>query len=89
MEIVINIPKDLYDQIKWREEEIRKHKKYVICKAILDGTVIPKEHGRLIDAEKLMDALRANVAVSELCGIEKAEDDLDEAPTVIEADKEE
>lgn len=102
MQIVINIPKDLYDQLKWREEEIRKHKKYVVYKAILDGTVLPKGHGRFIDADLLAkqyhlddatkygnkDADQQSHSYDTMMMYEIA-DMIDDAPTVVEADGEE
>lgn len=93
MQIVIDIPKDLYDQLKWREEEIRKHKKYVVCKAILDGTILPKGHGRLIDADNLMVEMEkreeryGDEAMWDSATVKTALDMF--APTVVEAEKEE
>lgn len=63
----------------------------VVC-AIMNGTQLPKGHGRLIDADKLhMDYCNDN------CGERKCIDAMDRcvfidavlnAPTIIEADKE-
>lgn len=101
MQIVIDIPKDLYDQFKWREEEIRKHKKYVVYKAILDGAVLPKGCGRLIDADLLSgqygldnatkygnkDADQQRNSYDTMMMYEIA-DMIDDAPTVVAADVE-
>lgn len=57
----------------------------VVC-AIMNGTPLPKGHGRLIDADKLniYDVSPADGFV--VMGV--TEEDIDLAPTIIEADKE-
>ena len=59
------------------------------------GTPLPKGHGRLIDADKLIKQLEAsaniewNIQVGSSKGLEDAIDIIiDDAPTIIEADKE-
>ena len=47
MQIVIDIPEDFYKEIKMYGAMS------VIHKAVLDGIVLPKGHGRLIDADAL------------------------------------
>ena len=90
MQIVIEISKDRYDEIMamdWKncrrffDEEIR---------AIHDGKVLPKLHGRLIDADDL-DLKRIDVILSG--EVKDTVDALSKmgmliiiAPTVIEAD---
>ena len=46
MQIVIDIPKDDYEYLK-------NHNKHGLYSSILNGTILPQGHGRLIDAEKL------------------------------------
>lgn len=86
MQIVINIPKEIYETLNGIPME--NISLLDLLDAVRAGVVLPKGHGRLIDADKLLDALRSNVAVVEYSGIEKAEDDLEESPTVLDADKE-
>ena len=89
MKIVIDIPDDVYNSIKSTEEIIN-----YIAKdgggsmalhgslAIINGIILPKGHGRLIDA----DALDKDCESSEYH--EAITSWLDLAPTIIKADKE-
>lgn len=45
-----------------------------------NGTLLPKGHGRLIDADDVYNALRPYVSFSDLYDV------LDEIPTIIETD---
>ncbi len=87
MEIVINIPKEKYDMVR--------NKTYcgiydaVIYKAIANGTVLPKGHGKLFDVNDILDriGLEDNDAnreenVGEIITLE----DFDYIPTIIPAD---
>lgn len=56
-------------------------------KAVYNGTPLPKGHGRLIDADKLQSRTRL-YAPRESEGLLMRYADLQEAPTIIEADKE-
>lgn len=78
MKIVIDIPEDAYNYIKANGARIPYYK---LTNAIKKGTPLPKEHGRLIDA----DALNFNANYNEPL-IHKQ--DIDNAPTIIEADTE-
>ena len=51
MQIVIDIPEYMYKEL------IEKENHSTIDSVIMDGTPLPKGHGRLIDAGKLMDRL--------------------------------
>lgn len=82
MQIIINIP----DVIKEMADEGDKkliHMMWmlILIDAIKNGVVLPKGHGRLIDA----DALNFNADYNDPL-ISKL--DFDNAPTIIEADKE-
>lgn len=71
MQIVIDIPKETYGFLK----------KYgtdggVVEKAVLNGTVLPKGHGRLIDGDELESRMKIGYCI------------VRDAPTIIEADKE-
>ena len=58
----------------------------VVC-AIMNGTLLPKHHGRLIDADYLREDFKASKKISfaERMDISCI---VDHAPTIIEADKE-
>lgn len=78
-QILINIPDFLYKQI------LKKHvSKATIARAFQNGAILPKGHGRLIDADELDVAL----LMGELYGNKTAIEVIQEAPTIIEADKE-
>lgn len=93
MQIVIDIDEDLYDHIKNSYilcSGMRTGKSFiaVIFNAIANGTSLPKGHGRLIDADKLHHCeCKGNFSECDTC----LDDDLcnlvNEAPTIIEADK--
>jgi hypothetical protein len=58
MQIVINIPEDLYEWIERRDGALETE--YVcdeLMKAVDNGALLPNGHGRLIDADALIDTL--------------------------------
>lgn len=86
MEIVIKMSDEDYEYLK-------THNKHGLYSSILNGTVLPKGHGRLVDAE----AFQKSYCESN-CGNRKCVDAMDEcifigdlqlAPTIIEADRSE
>ena len=93
MQIVVNIPEELYSEIKHYGNIS------VIHKAVLDGTPLPKGHGRLIDADYLKDVILLHsyhgnnkniVPYSDRKGYRLRQREIDEgivnAPTILEAD---
>ena len=102
MQIVIDIPEDIYEH--WRTmksiiSEYHNYKEYMskVHAAIADGTPLPKGHGRLIDADKLHFDLQADEEIP-LCAhllrvkerhILWAKERINGQPTIIKADKEE
>lgn len=91
MKIVIDIDVESYEHIKaYKNEKVLPIGWY----AIINGTPLPKGHGRLIDADELktlsyevfIDTDNPNRAdgLSACNGL--VEDDIDLAPTIIEAD---
>ena len=85
IELVINIPDDVYEIIK-NGTDIEIHfGEHIVVKdewsseIIRNGTPLPKGHGRLIDADVLADGFEDNY---EFCEVVNA------TPTIIEADKE-
>lgn len=92
MQIVIDIPEEEYEEIIY-SEDCGLHR---LTRAIAKGTVLPKGHGRLIDADELKslsyevlvedgNSNRAD-GLSSYNGL--TEEDIELAPTIIEADKE-
>jgi hypothetical protein len=78
-QIVISIPEDEYQRIMRHYEQFpRDLSRYE--RRIIDGTPLPKGHGRLIDADALnrKDVNCANVPMNFI----------DAAQTIVEADKE-
>lgn len=77
MQIVIDLPDDVYSVIV---KQYRKDKELQtrdnLYKAVANGTVIPKGHGRLIDADAVLAEPFGNTYK-----------DIDIAETIIEADK--
>lgn len=70
-QILINIPDFLYKQI------LKKHvSKATIARVFQNGVVLPKGHGRLVDADEVGKYVIIGNA------------DLRKCPTIIEADKE-
>ena len=88
MQIVIDIPQKVYDKALSGDGTGAIWAGYV-----KNGTPLPKRHGRLIDADALIKQLEAmannrwNMQVGASKGLEAAIDTVDDAPTIIEADK--
>lgn len=83
VEVVIRIPKDDIETIKKLKVQGFASRHEI---AILNGTVLPKGHGRLIDADALeIKNLASSVSHTNIWGV--APLDIDIAPTIIEADK--
>ena len=96
MQIVIDIPEELKNKIDTANED--NYKTYLwwfdttLYCAIKNGTPLPKGHGRLIDSDALEYTCN-----SDECGMLTGcnhcqyniitEDEIDHAPTIIEADK--
>ena len=80
MQIVIDIPKDTFEKIR---EFDGKHDVLIdrekLYEAIQNGTLLLKGHGRLIDADVLVDGMEDDY---EFCEVVNA------TPTIIEAESE-
>lgn len=82
MQIVIDIPKGIYEDMQRRANEIQAEG-YTLENAVLNGVPLPKGHGRLIDAD-------AFIKQESCCGyIEDMDIDYfkQNTPTIIEADE--
>lgn len=92
MKLVIDIDDKIYNTIKNSTFFIKGGRgsgrtiEYNALKPIYDGTPLPKEHGRLIDADALCDYFWDNR--SKLYTHKDLRIVIDNAPTIIEADKE-
>ena len=80
MKIVIDIPEKRYRQLK-KMYKVKGADEWQF--SILNGIPLPKGHGRLIDAERLLTVIHRNT-VGDLF-----DQLIDMQPTIIEADKEE
>jgi len=89
MKIVIDIPEKLFNIAK--DGMLNEIQSMFICGRIILGTPLPKGHGRLIDADALEGHRQIQIVP---CGNGKCTDitvyyqnDIDIAPTILEADK--
>lgn len=77
MQIVIDIPENIYEYYK-----NKYHKNCVeltfVENALLEGTLLPKGHGRLIDADSLILLLGKNHEIVKI---------IKEEPTIIQGEK--
>lgn len=83
MHIVIDIPEDDYEYLK-------NHNKHGLYSSILNGTILPKGHGRLGDLDKIYVELNeAQIeGTEEYKGLGEAKQIVCDAKSIIEADKE-
>ena len=90
IKIVIKVDDDLYTRLF--DNDVDNYDDAIdMTKAIRNGTVLPKGHGRLIDADKL-NRKKKYCFQTERGAFPKSEwfikaDDLFSAPTIIEADR--
>ena len=85
IELVIKIPEEIYEiakQCKW------KWPADDVYSAIKNGTLLPKGHGRLIDADELDECKEIMETIMGECKYAVRMGDIRNAPTIIEADKE-
>ena len=78
MQIVIDIPKDIYDFLKSHDTGTR------VDRAIANGIVIPKGHGRLIDADAFERRCMFDSDIEDMQDVIYA---LRDYKSIIEADK--
>ena len=88
LEVVIKIPKGDYDYIMHRanavDEDLDFHETLISY-----GTVLPKGHGSLIDADTVLDFMRDTLDMQEVyLPIHFKELVIDEIPTILEAEVE-
>lgn len=83
VEVVIKIPEKMYEDAKNGKDT---GESWYITQVIKQGTPLPKGHGRLIDADKLDTRERGNNSQRTMWW--NIECIVEDAPTIIEADKE-
>lgn len=89
MQIVIDIPEDIYDMCKkYHQKDYFGTEDHIIRTAIAHGIIIPQDHGRLIDADKL--EFESNIECSgQGMPLRKnyiiQRNFIDDAPTILEA----
>jgi len=90
-EIVIKLSDEEYEALQ--RASYYSFDKYTAYIAMKSGITLPKGHGRLIDADKLEkdmnNALENSLSTYEAKVFVEFMNYVDEAPTIIEADKEE
>jgi hypothetical protein len=99
MKIVIDINEHIYEQIMADSEVYvldNEADRILIENAIYNGTPLPEHHGRLIDADDIMNDIKNDINEMTNIGIGvdgqylwgKLNDAIYNAPTIIESDKE-
>ena len=87
MQIVIDIPEEDYAILLSHADVIRKRKRKTLEEAVINGTPLPKGHGRIIDYGYVVDAIDDWINVGEY-GYTNATDYLrnrvNDVPTIIE-----
>ena len=78
MQIVIDIPEKIYNDIKSKNEH------GLIFNAVKNGTPLPKNHGDLIDRNELLNNSYEIDSIYCLYDIVVNVDDIKDAPTIIE-----
>ena len=80
MQIVIEIPKKMYEKICHNTLGIE------IFEAVKNGTPLPKNHGRIIDESKITSVnFHTEKHINGLYGVNRTIIDYTDAPTIIEA----
>ena len=95
MHIVIDIPEHIYESVKAMQvicgggRSNGKTFLSIFVNSLQNGTPLPKEHGRLIEADKLK-LTQHDIHVEAINYRHRciSIENIDEAPTIIEADKE-
>ena len=89
MKLVIDIPEEIYYYVdtQWRDIPKIDSPISIMCNAIIDGTPLPKGHGDLKDADRLLDGFYEYCKNGDF-GYHQAEDLIKSSLTIIEADKE-
>lgn len=89
MQIVIDIPERVYEDFTKTHGigYVTKDTIRTMENALVDGIQLPKGHGRLIDADKLLKEARIDIWTDYGFESKISSIDVESAPTIIEADK--
>lgn len=93
MKLVVDIPEEEYELVRHENKSYRTE--LVLMNAVAEGTPLPKGHGRIGDLTAVMDDINQSINEMTNIGIAvdgeylwgKLNDAIDNAPTIIEADK--
>ena len=95
MKLIIEIPEEIYNYVdtQWRDIPKNDSPISIMCNAIINGTPLPKGHGRLKDVDAFLSKVKVDREHSAYSRSWTADDvltalDNSYAPTIIEADKE-
>lgn len=100
IEVVIKIPKSMKDMCEWHQDgicDLVDIETDILAEAIKNGTVLPKGHGRLIDADELIKELKDHKYSNTFCLEHNIDWSIDlgmailltnDAQTMVKADKE-
>lgn len=83
MKLIVDIPDDMFNRIQ--DDVYSTYDGVDSLKAVRNGTSLPKGHGRLIDADEIQFENTEFETYGDYC---IAFDAIDNAPTIIEADRE-
>ena len=87
MKLIIDIPEEVKHKVYAYGLSLCPSDKEQLIHAIMNGTPLPKGHGRLIDSNALkMRDISPEAWYSPMWGLEMQ--DIEDAPTIIEADTE-
>lgn len=83
MKIVIELSDSVFKRV--RDDYVNPYEVDEMCAAILDGTILPEHHGRLIDEQQIIDRFKP-VEKFEYwrIGLDGLVNVLSDAPTIIE-----
>lgn len=63
MQIVIDIPEELYDRLIIKGKDISEEETSTILDIIADGIILPKNHGRLISVDAIKNIIMSGISV--------------------------
>lgn len=87
IKLIVKIDADVYTRLfdnGIQDNEIATDDICEMARALRLGKPLPKGHGRLIDADAMINAFVYTATVYDACNLEEM---LEEMPTIIEADK--
>ena len=100
VEVVIRLPKEVYENIQKIDRIIAGRRngntiEFALWNGVKNGTVLPKGHGRLVDADEMVKILKKSEYYKEKRGdfygadvTSRVKNFIEDTETVIEADKE-